>query len=96
METGVNKPIHSLFDLKALEALSIVDDCHISIQIGLNGFSFCINKDSEILGLESYNYPLSQIEKSIESNKWIMREYASSNITISTKKFTLIDRKSVV
>jgi uncharacterized protein YjaG (DUF416 family) len=90
METGVNKPIHSLFDLKALEALSIVDDCHISIQIGLNGFSFCIHKDSEILGLESYNYPLSQIEKSIESNKWIMREYASSNITISTKKFTLI------
>jgi hypothetical protein len=90
METGVNKPIHSLFDLKALESISLVDDCHLSIQIGLNGFSFCIRRESEILGIEAYNYPLSQIEKSIDSNKWIMQKYASSNITISTKKSTLI------
>ena len=90
METGANKPIHSLIDTKTLESQSIDKDCHLSIQIGLNGFSFCIRNSSEILALESYNNSLSQLEDTIEKNKWLSKEYASTNISISTKKYTLV------
>ena len=89
MVTGVNKPVHSLFDLRAIEAHS-ENECHLSIQIGLNGFSFCIHNKSEILGLESYNSPLSQLESTIEKSEWIIKNYASINTTINTKKSTLI------
>ena len=89
METGANKPNHSLIDIKSLESQSI-KDCHLSIQIGLNGFSFCIRNNAEVLAIESYNNSLSQLEGTIEKNKWLSQEYASTNITISTKKYTLI------
>ena len=89
METGANKPNHSLIDTKSLESQSI-KDCHLSIQIGLNGFSFCIRNNAEILAIESYNNSLSQLESTIEKNKWLSQEYASTNITISTKKYTLV------
>lgn len=89
METGVNKPAHSLFDLRALESHS-EKECHLSIQIGLNGFSFCIRNSSEILGIECYNSPLSQLESTIEASEWITKDYASINTTINTKKSTLI------
>ena len=64
METGANKPNHSLIDIKSLESQSI-KDCHLSIQIGLNGFSFCIRNNAEVLAIESYNNSLSQLEESI-------------------------------
>jgi len=89
METGANKPNHSLIDTKSLESQSI-KDCHLSIQIGLNGFSFCIRNNAEVLAIESYNNSLSKLESTIEKNKWLSQEYASTNITISTKKYTLI------
>lgn len=90
METGANKPTHSLIDTKILDSQSIDKDCHLSIQIGLNGFSFCIRNNAEILALESYNNSLSQLEDTIEKNKWLSKEYASTNISISTKKYTLV------
>ena len=89
METGANKPNHSLIDIKSLELQSI-KDCHLSIQIGLNGFSFCIRNNTEVLAIESYNNSLSQLEVTIEKNKWLSQEFASTHITISTKKYTLI------
>ena len=64
METGANKPNHSLIDTKSLESQSI-KDCHLSIQIGLNGFSFCIRNNAETLAIESYNNSLSQLEGTI-------------------------------
>ena len=42
METGANKPYHSFIDVIALESQSFEKDCHLSIQIGLNGFSFAL------------------------------------------------------
>ena len=90
METGVNKPNHSFIDIIALESQSFEKDCHLSIQIGLNGFSFCINNSKEILAIESYNYSLSQLEENLKKNKWLAKNYASTNITINSKKFTII------
>jgi hypothetical protein len=90
MEIGVSKPTFSLFDAKALDTLSTADDCHLSIQIGLNGFSFCIRYKDEILGIESHDFALSQVENTFKSNKWLQKEYASTNTTIVTKKSTLI------
>ena len=90
METGANKPYHSFIDVIALKAQSLEKDCHLSIQIGLNGFSFCIRNNKEILALESYNYSLSQLEENIKKNKWLSKKYSSTNITIRSKKYTII------
>ena len=43
---------HSLFDLAALKQ-NATEQYHLSIQLGLNGFS-CIRKDNVILAIESY------------------------------------------
>ena len=51
---------------------------------------FCIRNNAEVLAIESYNNSLSQLDVTIEKNKWLSQEYASTNITISTKKYTLI------
>lgn len=90
METGVSNPAFSSFDLKALELHSLPEECHLSVQIGLNGLSFCIRNEKEILGIESYEHPLSQIEDTIKNNEWLSKEYLSSNISFTTKKSTLI------
>ncbi len=89
-EIGVNNPAFSSFDLKALELHSLSQECHISIQIGLNGLSYCVRNDKEILGIESYEQSLSQVENVIKENDWLNKDYASSNISITTKKSTLI------
>lgn len=90
METGVSNPAFSSFDLKALELHSLPQDCHLSVQIGLNGLSFCIRNKDEILGIESYEQPLSQVEDVIRDNVWLSKDYASSNISFTTKKSTLL------
>ncbi|MBL6657516.1 MAG: DUF3822 family protein [Flavobacteriales bacterium] len=89
-EIGVNNPAFSSFDLKALELHSLPQECHISIQIGLNGLSYCIRNDKEILGIESYEQSLSQIEKIFKENNWLSKRYVSSIISITTKKSTLV------
>lgn len=89
-EIGVSNPAFSSFDLKVLELHSLSQECHISIQIGLNGLSYCVRNDKEILGIESYEQPLSQVENVIKENDWLSKGYASSNISITTKKSTLI------
>jgi len=90
METGVNNPAFSSFDLKAIALHSLPQDCHLSVQIGLNGFSFCIRNEKEILGIESYEHPLSQLENSIKNCEWLSKDFASSTISFTTKKSTLV------
>ena len=87
METGANKPNHSLIDTKSLESQSI-KDCHLSIQIGLNGFSFCIRNSAEILAIESYNNSLSQLEESIEKNKWLITRVCFNKTSLLALKNT--------
>ena len=89
METGANKPNRSIIDSKYLESHS-TKECHLSIKIGLNGISFCIRNNLEILALESYKNSLSQLESKIEKNRWLNQDYATINITINTKKYVLV------
>ena len=91
METGANKPNRSIIDSKYLESHS-TKECHLSIQIGMNGISFCIRNSLEILALESYNNSLSKLESNIEKNRWLKQDYASTNITLNTKKYVLIPK----
>jgi len=90
METGVNNPSYSSFDKKALESLSLKEECHLSIQLGLNGFSFCIRNDKEILGLEAYDLAISQIEAKLAQISWLKENFASNELCFTTKKHTLI------
>jgi hypothetical protein len=85
----VSSPIHSLFDYQALENKD-TKDCHLSIQIGMHGLSFCIRHKDVILAIESYQHPLSQLEDTIKNHKWLLKDYASINIGLVTKKSTLI------
>ena len=89
METGVSNTTHSLFDLAALQQ-NATEQYHLSIQLGLNGFSFCIRKDNIILAIESYHHTLSQLEKTLKNHEWINKNYASTNVNITSRKHTLI------
>lgn len=89
METGVSNTTHSLFDLAALQQ-NATEQYHLSIQLGLNGFSFCIRKDNVILALESYHHALSKLEGIIKNHEWLNKDYASTNINITSNKHTLI------
>ena len=89
METGVSNKTHSLFDLAALQQ-NATKHYHLSIQLGLNGFSFCIRKNNIILAIESYHHLLSQLEDTLKNHEWIDKEYASTHININNKNHTLI------
>ena len=89
METGVSNTTHSLFDLAALQQ-NASEQYHLSIQIGLNGFSFCIRKNNVILAIESYHHALSQLEDTLKNHEWINKKYASTHINITSSKHTLI------
>ena len=89
METGVSNTTHSLFDLAALQQ-NATEQYHLSIQLGLNGFSFCIRKDNIILALESYHHMLSQLEDTLKNHEWINKNYASTHININSSKHTLM------
>ena len=89
METGVSNTTHSLFDLAALQQ-NATEQYHLSIQLGLNGFSFCIRKDNVILAIESYHHALSQLEDTLKNHEWINKKYASTHINITSSKHTLI------
>ena len=89
METGVSNTTHSLFDLAALQQ-NATEQYHLSIQLGLNGFSFCIRKDNVILAIESYHHVLSQLEDTLKNHEWINKKYASTHINITSNKHTLI------
>ena len=88
METGVSNTTHSLFDLAALQQ-NATEQYNLSIQLGLNGFSFCIRKDNVILAIESYHHALSQLENTLKNHDWINKKYASTHINI-TSSHTLI------
>ncbi len=85
----MSSPIHSLFDYQSLENKD-TKDCHLSIQIGLHGLSYCIKHQNTTLAIESYHHPLSQLESTIKNHRWLSKEYASTNIGLITKKSTLI------
>ena len=89
MEIGVSNTTHSLFDLAALQQ-NANEQYHLSIQLGLNGFSFCIRKDNIILAIESYHHALSQLEETLKNHEWINKKYASIQINITARKHTLI------
>ena len=89
METGVSNTTHSLFGLAALQQ-NATEQYHLSIQSGLNGFSFCIRKDNVILAIESYHHALSQLEDTLKNHEWINKKYASTHININSSKHTLI------
>jgi len=89
METGVSNTTHSLFDLAALKQ-NATEQYHLSIQLGLNGFSFCIRKDNVILAIESYHHALSQLEDTLKNHEWINKKYASTHINITNSKHTLM------
>jgi hypothetical protein len=89
-EIGVSNPSYSSFDKRALESLSLKEECHLSIQLGLNGFSFCIRNDNQILGLETYDFALSLIEDKLVQISWLKEPYASYDLCLTTKKHVLI------
>ncbi len=89
METGVSNTTHSLFDLAALQQ-NASEQCHLSIQLGLNGFSFCIRNKNHILAIESYHHALFQLEDTLKNHEWINKKYASTHINITSNKHTLI------
>lgn len=89
MEAGVSNTTHSLFDLAALNQNDI-EKCHLSIQLGLDGFSFCIRNNEQILAIESYHHALSQLEDVIKNHEWLSKNYASTNVSVVSKKHTLI------
>jgi hypothetical protein len=89
METGVSNTTHSLFDLAALNQ-NATEQYHLSIQLGLDGFSFCIRNSEQILAIESYHHALSQLEEIIKNHEWLSKNYASTNVSVVSKKHTLI------
>ena len=89
METGVSNKTLSLFDLAALQQ-NATEHYHLSIQLGLNGFSFCIRNNNIILAIESNQHMLSQLENTLKNHKWMNKKYASTLININTNKHTLI------
>jgi hypothetical protein len=89
METGVSNTTHSLFDKEALQRASS-SSYNLSIQLGLDGFSFCILDGQEVLALESYHHPLSQLEDIIRNHEWLQKDFAQTLVTVVTEKYTLV------
>lgn len=85
----MSNPTHSLYDLPAL-ALKATEEYHLSIQLGLDGFSFCISDAQQVLAIESYHHALSQLEEKIKAHEWLQKKYASTNISLVSKRSTLI------
>lgn len=85
----MSNPTHSLYDLPAL-ALKATEEYDLSIQLGLDGFSFCISNNQRVLALESYRNALSQLEERIKKHEWLQKKYGSTNISIVSKQSTLI------
>ena len=89
MEIGVNRPTHTFFDRSALSR-SPIEQQHLSIQLGLEGFSFCIRDASRVLAFESYHQALSKLEETIADQDYLHKAYHSVNINFSSEKHTLI------
>lgn len=89
METGASNKNYSLFDLAALKKHK-TQDYDLSIQLGLNGFSFCIKHKIEVLAIQSYNEPLNELIDTIKNHNWLNQKYKSININLVTNKHTLI------
>ena len=90
MEIGVNKPTFSSFDYKLLEQVNTKTDCSISIELGLNGLSYAIFNSQQLVGIEWYNTPLSNLEDTIRNSHWLQKEFNTSHICSTTSKATLI------
>ncbi len=86
----MSNPSFSSFDLKTLEQLDTTSDCSISIELGLSGIGYCIFHNQEMVAIEWYNTPLSQLEKSIQNSDWLNKDFVSSHICSTTSKTTLV------
>ncbi|HET6243650.1 MAG: DUF3822 family protein [Bacteroidetes bacterium] len=100
METGNNhtKTIHNIVD-EAYNASSTLL-YHLSIQIGLNEFSYCILdlKNNKFLILKSYQYDkifnwtqlANAIENTIKTDEMLKSKYKSVSVLLEHNQFTII------
>jgi hypothetical protein len=89
MVTGVNKPSYIFLDEHILKS-SKTEDLHLSIEIGLNEFSYLIRDNEQVLALETNQENLSLFSEKIKTHTWLSRKYKSTNICLVNQKSTLI------
>lgn len=79
----------SYFDHHLLNQQKI-EDCHLSIEMGLNNFTYCIIYNRLVLAIEQFEKPLSLIESSLKTHLWLSKTFKSIDVCIVDNKTTIV------
>jgi hypothetical protein len=90
--------MHDLSFLDETLDINITNTYHISIQVSLNGFSFCLldTARNKYVALKHYEFDTKEttLEENIKrvsnEDEFLNKEYKSSSLIFTTRKFTLV------
>ncbi|MGC6429261.1 MAG: DUF3822 family protein [Flavobacteriales bacterium] len=89
MEIGVSNISFSHIDEHLLTQQKI-ENCHLSLEIGLNNITWLVHDNNEVLAIEKILGPLSVIENILSDHTYLNKKYKSTNICILNNKNTFI------
>ncbi len=90
--------MHDLSFLDESLDINITNTYHVSIQVSLNGFSFCLldTARNKYVALKHYEFDTKEttLEENIKrvsnEDEFLNKEYKSSRLIFTTRKFTLV------